>query len=127
MAMLMKKMTVESIVRKYGSERSVKPRRRVRRSMAELAASLQNSAVEDSHLKRPLAALQHLPARSLRQNASVTTNISLDHANRLAAAVRHSAFPAKRLAKRRNKKSKAARRSESRLSQLRNIAPKHSN
>jgi hypothetical protein len=73
-------------VNKYGSERSVKPRRRERRSMAELAASLQKGAAEDSHLERPLPAQQHLPARSLRQNASVTANISLDHANRLAAA-----------------------------------------
>jgi len=41
-------------VKMYRSERPVKPRRPMRRSMAELAASLQSAASEKSPLERPL-------------------------------------------------------------------------
>jgi hypothetical protein len=73
-------------VNKHRSERPVKPRRPVRRSMVVLAASLKSGATEDSPLARPLAPQQHSPATSLRQNARVTTNILMDYANGLAAA-----------------------------------------
>jgi len=74
-------------VKKYRPERSVKPRRPMRRSMADLAASLQSSAaIEKSPLERPLANQQCSPATSLGENASVTVNTSLDYANTLANA-----------------------------------------
>src|SRR3974390_895192 len=59
----------------------------MRRSMADLAASLQSSAaIEKSPLERPLANQQCSPATSLGENASVTVNTSLDYANTLANA-----------------------------------------
>ena len=74
-------------MKKYRPERSVKPRRPMRRSMADLAASLQSSAaIEKSPLERPLANQQCSPATSLGENASVTVNTSLDYANTLANA-----------------------------------------
>jgi len=73
-------------VKKYRSERPVKLRRPMRRSMAELAGSLQSAATEKSPVERPLATQQHSPAISLRKNASVTANASPDYANLLAAA-----------------------------------------
>ena len=76
-------------MKKYRPERSVKPRRPMRRSMADLAASLQSSAaIEKSPLERPLANQQCSPATSLGENASVTVNTSLDYANTLANACR---------------------------------------
>jgi hypothetical protein len=57
----------------------------MRRSMAELAASLQGAA-ERSVLERPLATQQRSPTISLEENAGVITNTSLDDANVLAPA-----------------------------------------
>jgi len=60
-------------VTKYRPQRPVKPRRPMRRSMADLAASLQSSAAtEKSPLERPLANQQCSPATSLGENAGVT-------------------------------------------------------
>ena len=74
-------------MKKYRAERPVKPRRPMRRSMADLAASLQSSAAtEKSPLERPLANQQCSPATSLGENAGVTVNTSLDNANTLANA-----------------------------------------
>ena len=74
-------------MKKYRPERPVKPRRPMRRSMADLAASLQSSAAtENSPLERPLANQQCSPATSLGENAGVTVNTSLDYANTLANA-----------------------------------------
>ena len=59
----------------------------MRRSMADLGASIQSSATtEKSPLERPLANQQCSPATSLGENASVTVNTSLDYANTLANA-----------------------------------------
>lgn len=71
---------------KHRSERPVKPRRPVRRSMAELAASLQSAATERSVLERPLATQQRSLMTSLGENAVVITNTSLDDANAFANA-----------------------------------------
>jgi hypothetical protein len=73
-------------VNKHRSERPVKPRRPMRRSMAELAASLQGADTEKSTLERPLATQQHSPATSLGENACVTINASLAYAKVLANA-----------------------------------------
>jgi hypothetical protein len=73
-------------VKRYRSERPVKPRRPTRRSMAELAASLQSDATENPPLERPLATQQHPPPTSLGKKASVTTRTSLDYANVLVNA-----------------------------------------
>ena len=61
------------------SEPPVKPRRPMRRSMAELAASLQSAARENSPFERPLPTQQSFPATSLEENAVVNINTSLDH------------------------------------------------
>ena len=61
------------------SEPPVKPRRPMRRSMAELAASLQSAARENSPFERPLPTQQSFTATSLEENAVVNINTSLDH------------------------------------------------
>ena len=68
------------------SERPVKRRRPMRRSMAELAASLQSAARENSSFERPLPTQQCFPAASLEENAGVNINTSLDHATALPNA-----------------------------------------
>jgi len=76
-------------VKKYRPERPVKPRRPMRRSMADLAVSIQSSAAtEKSPLERPLANQQCSPATSLGEKVGVTVNTSLDYANTLANACR---------------------------------------
>jgi len=67
------------------SERPVKQQRPKRRSMAELAASLQSAATGNLPSERPLTTQQHSPAPSLG-NAVVTTNTSTDRATALANA-----------------------------------------
>ena len=47
--------------------------------MAELAASLQSAARENSPFERPLPTQQSFPATSLEENAVVNINTSLDH------------------------------------------------
>jgi len=74
-------------VKKHRPKRPVKPRRPMRRSMADLGASIQSSATtEKSPLERPLANQQCSPRTSLGENAGVTVNTSLDYANTLANA-----------------------------------------
>ena len=68
------------------SERPVKPRRPMRRSMAELAASLQSAARENSPFERPFPTQQCIPATSLEENVLVNINISSDHATALPNA-----------------------------------------
>ena len=68
------------------SERPVKQQRPKRRSMAELAASLQSAATGNLPSERPLTTQQHSPAPSLGKNAVVTTNTSTDRATALANA-----------------------------------------
>jgi Phasin protein len=68
------------------SERPVKQQRPKRRSMAELAASLQSAATGNLPSERPLTTQQHSPAPSLGKNAVVTTNTSMDRATALANA-----------------------------------------
>ena len=68
------------------SERPVKQQRPKRRSMAELAASLQSAATGNLPSERPLTTQQHSPAPSLAKNAVVTTNTSTDRATALANA-----------------------------------------
>jgi hypothetical protein len=58
----------------------------MRRSMAELAASLQSAARENSSFERPLPTQQCFPAASLEENAGVNINTSLDHATALPNA-----------------------------------------
>jgi Phasin protein len=70
-------------VNRYQSERQVKPRRPMRRSMAELAASLQSDASDNSPLELPPP---RSPATSLEENAAAYINPSLDCANALANA-----------------------------------------
>jgi hypothetical protein len=76
----------------HQSERPAKPRRPMRRSMAELAASLQDAVTEVSPLERPLATQQCSPATSLEENAGDTINTSQDYANALADASRPLSF-----------------------------------
>ena len=73
-------------VNKDRSEPPVKPRRPMRRSMAELAASLQSAARENSPFGRPLPTQQCFPATSLEENAGVNINTWLDHATTLPNA-----------------------------------------
>jgi hypothetical protein len=54
--------------------------------MAELAASLQTAASENSPFERPLPTQQCFPATSLEENAGVTINTSLDYATALPNA-----------------------------------------
>jgi hypothetical protein len=54
--------------------------------MAELAASLQSAARENSSFERPLPTQQCFPAASLEENAGVNINTSLDHATALPNA-----------------------------------------
>jgi Phasin protein len=68
-------------VSKHQSERPAKPRRPMRRSMAELAASLQSATAETSPLERPLAMQQGSPATAPGENAGVAINTSLDNAS----------------------------------------------
>ena len=71
-------------MKKHRPKRPVKPRRPMRRSMADLGASIQSSATtEKSPLERPLANQQCSPATSPGENAGVTVNTS---ANTLANA-----------------------------------------
>jgi len=58
----------------------------MRRSMAELAASLQSAARENSPFGRPLPTQQCFPAASLEGDAGVNINTSLDHAPALPNA-----------------------------------------
>jgi hypothetical protein len=58
----------------------------MRRSMAELAPSLQRGAAEGSPVGRPPATQEHSPATSLSDNASVTINTSQDYASEPPAA-----------------------------------------
>jgi hypothetical protein len=59
----------------------------MRRSMADLGASIQSSATtEKSPLERPLANQQCSPATSLGEHAGVSVSTSLDYANTLANA-----------------------------------------
>jgi len=60
-------------------EQPVKRGRPKRRSMAELAASLQSAASENSPFERPLST-QLFPTASLEENASVNISISPDDA-----------------------------------------------
>jgi Phasin protein len=73
-------------VNKYRSGRPVKPRRPMRRSMAELAASLQSATSENSPFERLLPTQQCFPAASLEENAGVNINTSLDYATPLPKA-----------------------------------------
>jgi hypothetical protein len=57
----------------------------MRRSMAELAASLQSDASDNLPLELP-PPIQRSPATSLEENAGVNINSSLDYANALANA-----------------------------------------
>jgi Phasin protein len=57
----------------------------MRRSMAELAASLQSDASDNSTLELP-PPTQRSPATSLEENAGVNINSSVDYANALAKA-----------------------------------------
>ena len=66
------------------SERPAKQRRLKRRSMAELAASLQSAVNEKSSLGP--APQQPSPAPARRENVGATINTSLDDANALATA-----------------------------------------
>ena len=65
----------------------------MRRSMAELAASLQSAARENSPFERPLPTQQCFPATSLEENAGVNINTSLDHATALPNASVPFSFP----------------------------------
>jgi hypothetical protein len=58
----------------------------MRRSMAELAASLQGGAIQESALEPPLANRQHSPATPVAKDASITTDTSPDYANVLVSA-----------------------------------------
>jgi hypothetical protein len=58
----------------------------MRRSMAELAASLQSAARENSPFERPFPTQQCIPATSLEENVLVNINISSDHATALPNA-----------------------------------------
>ena len=63
------------------SERPVKPRRPMRRSMAELATSLQSATSENSPFEQPLPTQQFcFPTASLEENAGLNINTSLDYA-----------------------------------------------
>ena len=64
---------------RYRLERPFKPRRPMRRSMAELAASLQNAASETSPFERPLPTQECFPAPSLEENTGVNID-TLDYA-----------------------------------------------
>ena len=70
---------------RYQSERQVKPRRPVRRSMAELSASLQSDAGDSSPLELS-PPTQRPPATSLEGNAGVSINSSPYYANAIANA-----------------------------------------
>jgi hypothetical protein len=67
----------------------------MRRSMAELAASLQSATSENSAFGRPLPTQQCFPATSLEENAGVNVNTSLDHATALPNASLPLSFSSK--------------------------------
>jgi hypothetical protein len=67
-------------VNRYRLERPFKPRRPMRRSMAELAASLQSAASEPSLFERPLPTQECFPAPSLEENTGVNIDTSRDYA-----------------------------------------------
>jgi hypothetical protein len=71
-------------VNKDRLERPVKRGRPKRRSMAELAASLQSAGSENSPFERPLPTQLCLPAAPLEKNAGVKINISPDDATALS-------------------------------------------
>ena len=77
---------------KHKSERPAKPRRPMRRSMAELAASLQDAVSEVPPLEPPLATQQSSPATSLEEKAGDTINTAQDYANALADVNRPGNF-----------------------------------